>query len=303
MKKNLFNSLLILITLISCDKGFQYPIYKEGETKVAQLLLKDSLHSIAHILDYHGNLWEYRNEKKDVVERIADFYNIHGYEIFLYDTLKYNLTKMIDKSFEECLRDSLMPYNDHILPYDYRMNYINAKGDTIGKLLWRYNGEGVLYTPSVLKEVQLESIIRYFKLKDCRIYNHKTKDLYSKKDGKGTQYIGCYAFFIGNEVLFRDTQRDTLQIDGITITLKNETSKYLKYYSDKELNLNQILKVLNEIGLPKEIVYFYKHYTELEYASCVYFESKNWYRIGMFTTNKSYIAKYSQSASWRIISD
>lgn len=297
MKKLCYISLMFIVTFISCENGFDYPTYMEGENRVAQLLLKDSLYNKAHILDYNGDLWAYHREQKDVVEKIADFYNIHGYEIFLYDTLRYNFTKLVDRSFEECLNEGLMIHNDHIPAYDYRMNYVDEKGDTIGKLLWRYEGEGILYTPTILEETELNSIIQYFQLEHCRIYDHKINDLYSKKWEKGTQYIGCYAYSIGNSILFRDRTKDVIQIDNITIKLTNETSQYLRYYSNEELNFKQILKALKEIGLPKSIVYFHKYFTELEYASAVYFKSKDWYNIGMFTINKSYRAQYNQTTS------
>lgn len=41
---------------------------------------------------------------------------------------------------------------------------------------------------------------------------------------------------------------------------------------------------------------------DLEYASSVYFDSKDWYIIGMFSINKSFQAHYNRkTSSWEII--
>lgn len=302
MKKSLnYIVLMLSVMLIACNnvEEFKYPVYKEGEKKIAQLLLKDFPCNEAHILDYNGDLWSYKKEKRDMVEKIADFYDLDGYKINLYDSIRYSSIKLMKKNFEECVKENIMPYSNCIQPYEYKMNYINANGDTIGRLLWRYNDEGILYTPTILKEAQLDSIIKYLHVEDCRIYDHKINDLYSKKWEGDTQYIGCYAFSIGNTVILRDRTKDVLKIDDITLILKNDTQNYLRYYSDKELNLKQILKVLKEIGLPEKIVYFHKYYTELEYASSVYFESKKWYNIGMFSINKLFRAQFNETTlSW-----
>ena len=107
-------------------EDFKYPVYKEGEVKIAQLLIKNyPRYYEAHILDYSGNLWE--RESRSVVQRIAEFYNLDGYKIHLYDTLQYGLTRIFEKSFKECLYDKLMSSYNCILPYDYRMNYIEKE--------------------------------------------------------------------------------------------------------------------------------------------------------------------------------
>jgi len=291
--RKLFCVIVIMFIISSC--GEKHTPYKIGEERIALLLDTINLgyKKTAYLLDYKDNLKDSKN--RHIVKDIAEFYNLDGYTINLYDTVRYEMCKLTKKDIKEVYVSSF----EQLLPYDYRMNYINEYGDTIAQLLWRYEGEGILYTPFVLDKTQLDTVMNYLKLDYCTIYDHKINELYSKKWGDDRYAIGSYAYYLDNEVIFRNRDNDTVCINNIILLKKNETSKYIRYYSDKELNFNQVLKALEVIQLPQKNIYFHTNNNTMEYASSVYFETKDWYHIGMFSINQTFTAKYNkQNSLW-----
>lgn len=282
--KESFIIIVLFMSFISCNKN--YSIYEENNIPIAQLLNKDKSNQIAYLLDINGNLIKNRG----LIKKIAEFYNLDGYQINLYDTLDLKSCEILNQDITEIPINSF----DKILPYDYRREYVDNNGDTTAYLLQRNNMKGILYTPTKMDEMQLKTIIQYLHLDYCSIYDYITTDLNSK--------FGNYSQYNKGTISFRNTEKEVLHIGNTILELKQATSKYKKYYSKDKLNFEQILGVLEILKFPQEIIYFFTNDEKLDYASAI--NINDVYNIGIFDIDKIYRVKYdTNSLEWNTIEE
>lgn len=283
---NLIVLLVICTVFNSCNE--EYPVYIKDGQNIAKLIKKDN--STAYVLDYSKELHD--ENKRWLVEDVAKYYNIEGLELKLY----YNSDLEIVNSLGE---DFLKAYHRYIIkPFDYRMTYVDEKGDSIAKLLWRHDGEGILLSSVLIDSSKLSSIISYLSLDYCTIYDHEIKEVGSKKNN--LDYKGCYAIYNkGQWIYFDGSNEDYFKVGGINIWKIKESDMFVNYKTERKFSLDQILQSLEFMKFPSKIVYFYVDGEELDYASSVYIESSQYYNIGVFDENKTYTAIYNKkSLSW-----
>lgn len=180
-----------------------------------------------------------------------------------------------------------------------RVSYVNQQGDTIAKLLSRSNDYGVLLAAPSIDSVELVSIVKYFSLDHCVIYDEQQgepkNDFFDYKD--------CYSIYKNDQLIyFNGSHKDYYKIDDINVWKIDDSKLYVKYQTGEKLAFEQILKCLEFLSCPTKIVYFYTSAEKLEYSSCIYSSTHDNYSVGMFDSNTTYSVKFDRSSLlWNII--
>lgn len=286
--------LVMFFVMVSCKE--KYEIYQENNHNIAQLISIDKIEKKAYLINYLDTYD--KTSFKSKVEKIANFYKIEGYNIIFYKKKYIDTAEKLNVDFTV-----FSPEYEYI-PYEYRNEYISEKGDTIARLLYRDGTKGFLYTYQkyLSKDTLfLTEIFKYLGLNSCFIYD-KPNSINFESD---LDYYSKYDCIDGFLFLSELHSGDLFSIDDVNVMKYKETEIYVKYFTNKYLSREQMLKILsvNKLSNKQNIVYFYlSSDSEKDYASIIYWGNCNKYSIFMYGENKEYEYDIS-SKKWSFIKD
>ena len=286
--------LIISLALFSCKK--KYAIYQENNQNIAQLISIDKMENKAYLINYLDTCDKHSFRNK--VEKIADFYKIEGYNISFYKKEYIDTAEKLNVDFTV-----FSPEYEYV-PYEYRNEYINEKGDTIARLLNRDGTQGFLYTYqkySSKDTLLLTEIFKYLGLNSCFIYD-KSNSINFESD---LDYYSKYDCIDGFLFLSELHSGDLFSIDDVNVMKYNETEKYVNYFTNKYLSREQMLKILsvNKLSEKQNIVHFYlSSDSEKDYASIIYWDNRNIYTVYIFDENKEYEYEINRK-KWSLVMD
>lgn len=291
MKKIQILLLLILVILPSACKKEEYKILldKDGN-KITQLMYVDKNNKNAYLRFFSHINEDYLYE---ISEEIAKSYNIEGYNMLFFDSLRASLA---ENNWEDAYPET------HITPFQYRKFYIE-NNDTIAKALNRtyYSGKTAhlitnkRYSPK--DSLILKRCIDSLGLYEAFFYDSIPQKTISCKEER----VFCYSYYLWNNKLFFwdniDTE-DEFVIDDIRFEKYKDTNLSVSFVTNKYLTKEQILKVNEREYLHNKILYFY-HPSDFkkDYASIIYNKTRKEYNIFMFNEKRTYTYNIEKN-SW-----
>ena len=239
------------VLFFSCKK--EYPIFQINGENIVKLLSidKGEIDGVkkAFLEMYIDNGID---ENYELYEKISKFYNIEGYYLRFYRLGTFG--KEYARFEYECA------------PYSYRQSYIK-NNDTIAIALYHRN-RCALYTPkkyTINDKDILQEIMDTLHINGCVLYNKPINVGYRNFY---THYDDCYAIFnyeyAENDWLFVEESKkgEFFTLDGIQVRIMNNKEHYIKYYSTKRLNKEQIMKVISlNCEYENKITYFLTEYS------------------------------------------